>query len=278
MIKKIQNDAPCSYSNLPPLITIEEEKELAQIISNGSDEEKESARKKFVESNLRLVITIAKNYEGMGLDIDDLVNEGNIGLMVAVDRFDPNKGAKFSTYAAWWIKQKIRRALGNKGSLIRVPIYLKQQHFNILKFIEQHKFEHNDEPSVEQISEKFNIHVDRVKSMLEVTAPLVNLDQKVGEFPDLTVGEFLEDTQTSTPYDNYDMKERRDNIESMILTLNPREQYIIRQRFGLGGLNKQTLEKIAVKFGVTRERIRQVEKIAMEKLRIMYHKKSRIND
>ena len=114
--------------------------------------------------------------------------------------------------------------------------------------------------------------------MMEVTAPLVNLDQKVGECPDLTVGEFIEDTQTSTPFDNYDKKERREVIEAMISTLNPREQYIIRQRFGFGGSNKQTLEKIAVKFGVTRERIRQVEKIAMEKLRIMYHKKSRIND
>ena len=278
MIKKQQDSAPCTYANLPPLITVEEEKILAQIITNGSEQEKELARKKFVESNLRLVITIAKNYEGMGLDIDDLVNEGNIGLMVAVDRFDPNKGAKFSTYAAWWIKQKIRRALGNKGSLIRVPIYLKQQHFNILKFIEQYKFEFGEEPSIDQISKKFSIHVDRVRSLLEATSPLVNLDQNIGEFPDLTVGEFIEDEQISDPFDTFDRKENRANIEAMISKLSPREQYIIRQRFGFGGSNKQTLEKIAVKFGVTRERIRQVEKIAMEKLRIMYHKKSKIND
>jgi len=267
----------CDFNNLPPLLTKEEEKQLGQYLATGTDEQKELAKYRFVESNIRLVIKMAKDYCNLGVELEDLINEGNMGLMVASDRYDPNRGTKFSTYASFWIRQKILRALTNKSSLIRLPVYLKQQYFNIRKYVDEYRGVHNEAPTNEQIAKKFGIAVKKVEKIFEITAPIYRLDAEAGEDVGLSWAEFVEDENIPTPSIVLQEKEEYDNLVEMLSNLSEREEYILRHRFGLSNeQEKETLEKIGEKFGVTRERIRQVEEAALRKLKFMYHNKKKL--
>jgi len=267
----------CDFNNLPPLLTKEEEKRLGQDLVTGTDEQKELAKYRLVESNIRLVIKMAKDYCNLGVELEDLINEGNMGLMVASDRYDPNRGTKFSTYASFWIRQKILRALTNKSSLIRLPVYLKQQYFNIRKYVDEYKGEHNEIPTNEQIAKKFEITVQKVEKIFEITAPIYRLDAEAGEGVGLSWAEFVEDENIPSPLIVLQEKEEYDNLVQMLSNLSSREEYILRHRFGLSGeQERETLEKIGEKFGVTRERIRQVEEAALQKLKFMYRSKKKL--
>ena len=260
-----------NFDNLPPLLADGEETELSRDLLEGNDEQKESAKSRLIEANIRLVIKIARGYSHYGVELEDLVNEGNIGLMVAAEKFDPNRGTKFSTYSSFWIKQKILRALTNKSSLIRLPVYLKQQYLGIRKFVDNYKFKNNRAPSNKEIAKEFGITVSKVEKMFEATAPVMRLD---GEVDGVRFDEYIEDEGSSTPFLILETKDDSAFLAKMLSNLPKREEYILRHRFGLSG-EKETLEKIGEKFGVTRERIRQVEEAALVKLRFMYRNKKR---
>lgn len=265
----------CDFNNLPPLLEENEAEQLGQDLLNGTEEQKDKAKCRFVEANIRLVIKIAKDYSNLGVEVEDLVNEGNMGLMVAAEKFDPNRGAKFSTYASFWVRQKILRALNNKSSLIRLPVYLKQRYLNIRKFIDQYKAKHNDAPSNQRIAKEFNMPLDRLENLFEITAPIFRLDLSAeadegGKMPFI---EIVCDAESFSPSLQLEHKEEGEALSKMLSCLPEREQYIISHRFGLRGLEKETLEKIGEHFGVTRERIRQVEDMALRKLQFMYRQK-----
>jgi RNA polymerase primary sigma factor len=257
------------FAKLPPLLADGEEIELNRHLLEGNDEQKESAKRRLVEANIRLVMKIARSYSYYGVELEDLVNEGNMGLMVAAEKFDPNRGVKFSTYSSFWIKQKILRALTNKSSIIRLPVYLKQRYLGIRKFVDDYKFKNNSSPTNDEIAEEFGISVSKVEKIFEATAPVLRLD---GELDGVRFDEYIEDKGSSTPSLILESKDDVEYLSKMLSNLPKREEYILRHRFGLSG-EKETLEKIGDKLGVTRERIRQVEKSALVKLRFMYRKK-----
>ena len=263
-----------NFNSLPPLLAKNEEKQLGEDLLHGTDEQKDAAKCRLVEANIRLVIKIAGGYSNLGVEVEDLINEGNMGLMVAAEKFDPTRGAKFSTYSSFWIRQRILRALTDKGSLIRLPAYLKQKYLNIRKFMAEYKLRNNEPPTNEQIAKKFEITASKVEKLLEITAPILRLDGSVlseaGEEWTSTWGDFTEDSNTPSPLIILEFKQEAEDLSKMISHLPHREEYIIRHRFGLDGSEKETLEKIGEKFGVTRERIRQVEKAALAKLQSMY--------
>ena len=269
----------CDFSNLPPMLDKSETEQLGQTLLNGTDEQKDEAKCRLIESNIRLVIKMAKDYANLGVEVDDLVNEGNMGLMVAAEKFDPNRGAKFSTYASFWIRQKILRALNNKSSLIRLPVYLKQRYMNIRKFMGKYTAEHDDAPSNELIAKEFGITVAKVEKLFEITAPIFRLDSSVGADGEnsrmLPFIEIVCDMESFSPSLQLERKEQTQILSEMLSNLPEREEYIIRHRFGLQGLEKETLEKIGDHFGVTRERIRQVEDTALRKLGFMYRSRKK---
>jgi len=270
----------CNFSDLPPMLDKSEAERLGQTLLNGTDEEKDEAKCRLIESNIRLVIKMAKDYANLGVDVEDLVNEGNMGLMVAAEKFDPNRGAKFSTYASFWVRQKIMRALNNSSSLIRLPVYLKQRYLNIRKFISRYTAEHDDAPSNELIAKEFGVTVAKVEKLFEITAPIFRLDSSV-EGDEGKAGRMLPfieivcDAETFSPSLQLERKEQTEFLSNMLSCLPEREEYIIRHRFGLQGLEKETLEKIGNHFGITRERIRQVEDTALRKLQFMYRNRKK---
>tara|TARA_Y100000310_G_scaffold244298_1_gene248995 strand:+ start:772 stop:1605 length:834 start_codon:yes stop_codon:yes gene_type:complete len=266
------NNDKCDFDNLPPLLADGEAEELNQDLLEGNDKQKEAAKCRLVEANIRLVIKIARGYAHYGVELEDLVNEGNIGLMVAAEKFDPNRGVKFSTYSTFWVKQKILRALTNKSSLIRLPVYLKQQYLGIRKFVESYKLKNNHAPSNRQIANKFGISIAKVKRIFEATAPILRLDAPLPEDTEsgVSLDGFIEDENSSTPFLVLESKDDAEDLAKMLSNLPKREEYVLRHRFGLSDGEKETLEKIGEKFGVTRERIRQVEEAALVKLRFMY--------
>jgi RNA polymerase sigma factor (sigma-70 family) len=263
------------FAKLPPLLADGEEIELNRHLLEGNDEQKESAKCRLVEANIRLVMKIARSYSYYGVELEDLVNEGNMGLMVAAEKFDPNRGVKFSTYSSFWIKQKILRALTNKSSIIRLPVYLKQRYLGIRKFVDDYKFRNNSSPTNDEIAEEFGISVSSVEKVFAATAPVLRLDaggRGNGELDGAKFDEYIEDKGSSTPFLILESKDDVEYLAKMLSNLPKREEYILRHRFGLSG-EKETLEKIGDKLGVTRERIRQVEGEALVKLRFMYRKK-----
>jgi RNA polymerase primary sigma factor len=245
------------------LLTPQEEVVLAKRIKKGDGQ----AREQMIKANLRLVVKIARDYEGFGLPVLDLINEGNIGLIKGVERFDPRKGAKFSTYAAWWIKQSIKRALANQSKTIRLPIHVVEKLFHIRKAESKLNTILGREPTDGELSQELGIAAKRIDLYRKASVRPSSLDAPVGDEGSESVAEVVADERSETPYRRLEEKGDASLINEVLPTLDAREQEILRVRFGLDGGEGQTLEELGVKFGVTRERIRQIQELALVKLR-----------
>ena len=250
------------------LLTPQEEIELAARIKKGD----KKAREQMIKANLRLVVKIAHDYEGYGLPLLDLISEGNIGLMKAVERFDPSKGGKLSTYGAWWIKQSIKRALANQSKTIRLPVHLVDKIAKMRRLSMKLQEEIGREPSDDELAAEMGIPVHRVSQMRTAAIRPASLDAPIGDDDSNTFGEIVEDENAETPYANLEDKTVTKMLREMVKTLDPREETILRFRFGLDGGTEKTLEEVGKKFGVTRERVRQIQNIALRKLRKMIEK------
>jgi RNA polymerase primary sigma factor len=246
-----------------PLLTAKEEVELAGRIQKGD----KAARDRMISANLRLVVKIAHDYNNFGLPLLDLISEGNIGLIKAVERFDPNKGGKLSTYAAWWIKQSIKRALANQSKTIRLPVHLVDKIAKIRKVTAQLADELDREPSDEEIGYVIGMPVNKVAHLKSVSVRPSSLDAPIGEDGDTSFGELVGDDNQATPLENLQEKSTNENIRSVLGLLDEREAEIIQLRFGLDGDRPLTLEEVGEKFNVTRERVRQIQTIAIHKMR-----------
>jgi RNA polymerase primary sigma factor len=247
------------------LLTPDEEVTLANRIQRGD----KRARDKMISANLRLVVKIAHDYVNFGLPLQDLISEGNIGLIKAVERFDPTKGGKLSTYAAWWIKQSIKRALANQSKTIRLPVHLVDKIAKMRKVTAQLADELDREPSDDEIAYAMEMPVNKVAHLKSVSVRPSSLDAPVGEGEDTSFGELVSDDNASTPFEDLTVKSIHNDIQSMIGQLDGREGEIIRLRFGLDGSQPMTLEEVGDHFKVTRERVRQLQNIALHKMRRM---------
>src|SRR5213083_2418694 len=245
------------------LLTPQEEIELAGKIKKGDA----AAREGMINANLRLVVTIAHDYANLGLSLLDLISEGNIGLTKAVERFDPSKGAKLSTYAAWWIKQSIKRALANQSKTIRLPVHIVDKLFHLRRAAAKLEETLGREPTDEELAEELEFPVARVKQLRRAAVRPTSLDAPIGDDESNRVADVVKDESADTPYEQLEEKTNSALVHEMVGTLDAREQAILRQRFGLDGDDRKTLEEIGEQFGVTRERIRQIEEIALKKLR-----------
>jgi len=254
-----------------PLLTIEEEVKLARRIKRGDKE----ARARMVRSNLRLVVKIARDYSNFGLPLLDLISEGNIGLMKAVERFDPKKGGKLSTYAAWWIKQSIKRALANQSKTIRLPVHLVDKIAKLRRVSNRMTEELGREPTDEELAEEVGMASSKVAALKSAAIRPTSLDQPLGDEDSTALGDIIGDEEAQDPYEMLRDKDLRDEVGGLLDVLDERERKIINSRFGLDGQRTKTLEEVGVKFGVTRERIRQLQNIALRKLRKALHKKER---
>lgn len=253
-----------------PLLTAEEEYELAQKIINGTEKEKKKAKDKMAESNMRLVVSIAKRYSGRGLDFLDLIQEGNTGLLRAVEKFDPDKGFKFSTYATWWIRQAITRAIADQARTIRIPVHMVETINKVLRTQRRLTQELNREPSTEEIAKAMGMEPEKIEYVMKIKQDIASLDASVGrdgEDDDSSLGDFIEDEDRVSPEDSAATQLLKEQIASILQTLTDREQKIIKMRFGIGGGKSHTLEEVGAEFSVTRERIRQIEAKALAKLR-----------
>lgn len=257
-----------------PLLTPQQEIELAARIQAGDDD----ARELMIKANLRLVVKIAKDYDGMGLPLLDMINEGNIGLMRAVERFDPAKGAKLSTYAAWWIKQAVKRGLANQGKTIRLPVHLVDRVAKIRRTAIKLHEELGREPLDAEIAEAMGMTPERVSELITASYRPASLDAPIGEDGDTQLQDVVRDENVQTAYEDFEKQTRHELIRGLIQNLDEREVTIIRYRFGLDGGSERTLEEVGERFGVTRERIRQIQNSALNKLRKMMVKQDTIRD
>ena len=245
------------------LLSPEEELELSEKVASGDEE----AKNKLAESNLRLVVSIAKRYVGRGLLFLDLIQEGNIGLMKAVDKFDCDKGYKFSTYATWWIRQAITRALADQARTIRVPVHMVETINKMSRIQRQLTLELNREPSEEELAKKMGISIDKVREVIKISQEPVSLETPIGEEDDSHLGDFIKDESSMSPEEYATNEILKEEIKSVLMTLQVREQEVLELRFGLIDGTCHTLEEVGKKFNVTRERIRQIEAKALRKLR-----------
>jgi RNA polymerase primary sigma factor len=250
------------------LLTPQEEIDLAARIKKGD----KKAREQMIKANLRLVVKIAHDYEGLGLPLLDLINEGNIGLMKAVERFDPAKGGKLSTYGSWWIKQSIKRALANQSKTIRLPVHLVDKISKMRRTAMKLQEEFGREPTDEELGEELGISAARVAQLRTAAIRPASLDAPIGDDDSNNFAEVVQDENADTPYEQLEEKTVNKMLHEMIKTLDPREATILRYRFGLDGGSEKTLEEVGEKFGVTRERVRQIQNIALNKLRKMIEK------
>ena len=249
------------------LLSPEEELEVAKKMVEGSEQEKDAARKRMSEANLRLVVSIAKRYVGRGMQLLDLIQEGNLGLMKAVEKFDYTKGYKFSTYATWWIRQSITRAIADQARTIRIPVHMVETINRVLRTSHSMVQKLGREPTTTEIAQELHMEVSKVEEILKIAQEPVSLETPIGEEDDSHLGDFIQDDEASQPSEEASYTLLREQLEEVLSTLTPREEQVLRMRFGLVDGKPHTLEEVGKEFDVTRERIRQIESKALRKLR-----------
>ena len=246
-----------------PLLSMEEEKQLAERMAQGDT----NAKKRLCEANLRLVVSIAKKFVGRGMQFLDLIQEGNLGLLKAVEKFDYNKGFKFSTYATWWIRQAITRAIADQARTIRIPVHMVETITKVKKASSQLLHETGHDPTTEEIAERLEMPVERIQEIIRIAQDPVSLETPIGEEEDSHLGDFIQDDDDPAPADAASLMLLKEQLNEVLSTLSDREARVLRLRFGLEDGRARTLEEVGKEFDVTRERIRQIEAKALRKLR-----------